>query len=142
VHICCPPGHGCNSPDQAESCALEVLAAVADELEEAAEALARWRTFERACELRTNKRERRFRRRAYERVRDRVLIAVSLRNGAQVIPSQDAQVVPSQDLVARAPRQGVRRMPPAPTRGRATSGTRSPSAVSWRRVRAGIFRAP
>jgi hypothetical protein len=129
VHTCCPPGHGCNAPDQAEVCALDVLAAGAGEVEEAAEAMARWRSFERACELRTNKRERRFRRRAYERVRDRALIALSLQ-------SADAQSIPSQEMVTRTPRQSARRPASAPARGRDGLGVRSTSLFRVRRARA------
>jgi hypothetical protein len=79
VSACCPVSHGCNAPGATEACALELFAAKAAEVVEAAEAISRWRIYQKACELRRNENERRFRRRAYERARDEALIALALR---------------------------------------------------------------
>lgn len=76
---CCPESRGCNAVDADQPCALELFAASAAELEEAAVALSRWSVFQKACEHRRNDNERRFRRRAYERARDEALIALALR---------------------------------------------------------------
>jgi hypothetical protein len=77
---CCPPGRGCNSPNGDEVCAL-TLCSVEKHEPDAALALARWEELQRtAAEERG---ERRFRRRAFERARDRALqaLAMSLRPG-------------------------------------------------------------
>jgi hypothetical protein len=79
---CCPPGHGCNDPERREPCALELLRATAADERLAAAALARWTILERACERRRNDGERRFRRRAFERVRDQALVALAMRDAA------------------------------------------------------------
>ncbi len=50
----------------------------ADELPDAALAVKRWEEFERAWERSRSDREPRFRRRAYERARDRALIALAM----------------------------------------------------------------
>lgn len=42
-------------------------------------AVNRWEELERVCEARRSDRERRFRRRAYERARDQALIALAMR---------------------------------------------------------------
>ena len=76
---CCPQSRGCNAVDDDQACALELFAASAPELEEAAVALSRWSIFQKACEHRRNDHELRFRRRAYERARDEALIALALR---------------------------------------------------------------
>ena len=78
MRLCCPKSRGCNAVDD-EACALELFAASADALEEAAVALSRWSVFQKACEHRRNDNEQRFRRRAYERARDEALIALALR---------------------------------------------------------------
>ena len=70
---CCPAGHGCNAPSGDEPCALSVCRAAAGYDADAAAALARWRAFEKAGD-----RERRFRRRAFQRARDRALITLAL----------------------------------------------------------------
>ncbi len=80
MRACCSPGHGCNSPHGTEACALELLSATAEELEESALALSRWQVFQRAREQHCTARERRFHRRAYERVRDEALIAIAIRH--------------------------------------------------------------
>lgn len=79
MRVCCPESRGCNAVGDEQICALELFAANAAELEEAAIALSRWNTFQKACEHRRNDNERRFRRRAYERARDEALIALALR---------------------------------------------------------------
>ena len=74
----CPAGLGCNNSDHEERCALSVCqgAAAAGQID-AAEAIARWLALE-ASQLAGTGSERRFRRRAFERARDRALIAVAL----------------------------------------------------------------
>jgi len=71
--LCCPPGHGCNAPGGDEPCALTLCRAAADHEGDAAVALDRWGAFKNAAD-----RERRFRRRAFERARDRALIALAM----------------------------------------------------------------
>jgi hypothetical protein len=78
MRACCPESRGCNAPDGDQPCALELFAACAADLEEAAVALARWSVFQHECEHGNNDHERRFRRRAYERARDDALIALAL----------------------------------------------------------------
>jgi hypothetical protein len=79
---CCPPGHGCNAPDSGESCALDLLRAAAPSDETAAAALSRWQIVERARTRRRGDGERRFRRRAFERLRDRALVSFAMRESA------------------------------------------------------------
>lgn len=79
MRACCPQGRGCNAVSGDQPCALELFAAGAAEVAEAAVALSRWGIFQKACEHRRNDNERRFRRRAYERARDEALIALALR---------------------------------------------------------------
>jgi hypothetical protein len=79
VRACCPEAHGCNAVQGDQPCALELIAAGATEVAEAAVALSRWGIFQKACEHRRNDNERRFRRRAYQRARDEALIALALR---------------------------------------------------------------
>ena len=74
--LCCPPGHGCNAPGGDEPCALALCRAAAQD-EDAALALSRWGDFEAASE----QGERRFRRRAFERARDRALIGLAMTRG-------------------------------------------------------------
>ncbi|MBV9337164.1 MAG: hypothetical protein JO243_14870 [Solirubrobacterales bacterium] len=76
---CCPPGHGCNAPNGGEPCALALCQAAAQDEEDAALALARWGAFAAAAEQTCGEGERRFRRRAFERARDRALIALAMR---------------------------------------------------------------
>src|SRR5690348_7641094 len=77
---CCPPGHGCNHPSGHERCALEVCAAGTDREPEATGALERWGALLLVSAERPGSREERFRRRAYERSRDRALILLALRS--------------------------------------------------------------
>jgi hypothetical protein len=76
--LCCPPGHGCNAPGGNEPCALALCQAAAQEEEDAALALSRWGAFESASERDCGDGERRFRRRAFERARDKALIALAM----------------------------------------------------------------
>jgi hypothetical protein len=78
---CCPPGHGCNAGGGAETCALELCRAAAAVEKDAAVALKRWSSLEVAIERGRGERECRFRRRAFERARDRALIALALQAG-------------------------------------------------------------
>ncbi|MFL5862145.1 MAG: hypothetical protein ACJ780_15420 [Solirubrobacteraceae bacterium] len=80
---CCPRGHGCNAPNGGEPCALEVCRLITNWQSDASLALARWREFERASEQGCSESERRFRRRAFQRARDRALIAQAM----QALPS-------------------------------------------------------
>jgi hypothetical protein len=75
--LCCPPGHGCNAPGGNEPCALVLCRAAAQDEEDAALALSRWGALEAASE----QGERRFRRRAFERARDRALIGLAMTRG-------------------------------------------------------------
>src|SRR5436305_821956 len=89
VHPCCPAGRGCNAVDRDEDCVL-ALCRVFTADEPAAElALARWDAFEDACEHHpVSDGEQRFRRRSYERARDRALSAITMRTTARLIDSQ------------------------------------------------------
>jgi hypothetical protein len=78
---CCPPGHGCNADGGAETCALELCRAAAGVQKDAALAVRRWNSLELARERGRGERECRFRRRAFERARDRALIALALQAG-------------------------------------------------------------
>ena len=79
--LCCPPGHGCNAPGGGEPCALALCRAAAAEEDDAATALARWGALEAASEDNCGDGERRFRRRAFERARDKALIALAMTRG-------------------------------------------------------------
>jgi hypothetical protein len=81
VAFCCPPGHGCNAPGGGEPCALALCRAAAPDEGDAALALDRWGALEEAAEGRCSDGERRFRRRAFERARDRALIALAMTRG-------------------------------------------------------------
>jgi hypothetical protein len=81
MHPCCPPGHGCNADGAAETCALELCRAAAGVQKDAALAVKRWNTLELARERGRGERECRFRRRAFERARDRALIGLALQSG-------------------------------------------------------------
>jgi len=76
--LCCPPGHGCNAPGGGEPCALALCRAAAQEERDAALALARWGAFAAAAEENCGDGERRFRRRAFERARDKALIGLAM----------------------------------------------------------------
>lgn len=87
---CCPQGHGCNAQGEDEPCALDVCRAFQDQIPDAVLAVRRWDELERACEHRRSDRERRFRRRAYERVRDRALISLAMRTqGIVALPKKE-----------------------------------------------------
>jgi hypothetical protein len=73
---CCPPGRGCNSPRGDEACVL-TLCSVDKQEPDAALALARWEELQQVAER--DRSERRFRRRAFERSRDRALQALAMR---------------------------------------------------------------
>jgi hypothetical protein len=79
--LCCPPGHGCNAPVGGEPCALALCRAAARNEEDAAVALERWTALEAATAHESGDGERRFRRRAFERARDRALIALAMTTG-------------------------------------------------------------
>jgi hypothetical protein len=85
VRPCCPPGRGCNADGGAETCALELCRAAAAEHKDAALALKRWSTLVAARERGRGDREFRFRRRAFERARDRALIALALQTDGPVV---------------------------------------------------------
>jgi hypothetical protein len=83
MRSCCPARHGCNAPDGGEPCALALCRAAAIDERDAAVALARWAALQHAADGQRNDRERRFRRRAFERARDRALIALAMRRGRE-----------------------------------------------------------
>jgi hypothetical protein len=87
---CCPPGHGCNAAGGAETCALELCRAAAAVQKDAALALKRWSALELARARGRGEQERRFRRRAFERARDRALIALSMQPSAGGEPAAPA----------------------------------------------------
>jgi hypothetical protein len=120
---CCPRGKGCNSPNGGEPCALEVCRLITNWQSDASLALARWREFERASERGCTESERRFLRRAYQRARDRALIAQSMRTlpsdardepRAATTPTPDRSA--SRRSVARRKRGPVRKAPGATSR--------------------------
>jgi len=76
--ICCPDGHGCNDPSGSEPCALTLLTTAAPADKDAAKALDRWWLLVGASQTGSGERERRFRRRAYERSRNRALIGLAM----------------------------------------------------------------
>jgi hypothetical protein len=78
MRACCPPGHGCNADGGAETCALELCRAAASSQKDAALAIKRWSALELAQARSRGERECRFRRRAFERARDRALIALAM----------------------------------------------------------------
>jgi hypothetical protein len=78
VKECCPPGQGCNAPGGGECCALTLCQAAAGREDEAAVALERWQALQHACEEHGSGRERRFRRRAFQRARDRALMRLAI----------------------------------------------------------------
>jgi hypothetical protein len=81
--LCCPPGHGCNAPGGDEPCALALCRAAAREEDDAALALDRWGALEASWKQKScGDGERRFRRRAFERARDRALITLAMTRGA------------------------------------------------------------
>ena len=76
--LCCPPGHGCNAPGGGEPCALALCRAAARKQEDAALALERWTALQDANGDESPDGQRRFRRRAFERARDKALIALAM----------------------------------------------------------------
>jgi len=118
---CCPRGHGCNSPNGGEPCALELCRLIANWQSDASLALARWLEFERASERGCSETERRFRRRAYQRARDRALVAQAMR--ALPSPACDqprAATTPTPDRSASRMSVATRKRGPA---RKATSAT-------------------
>ena len=79
MYRCCPPRLGCNAPNGGQLCALDLCRVAAAENRDAALAIARWAEFEKAREHDRSNRGRRFRRRVFERARDRALLALALR---------------------------------------------------------------
>jgi hypothetical protein len=114
---CCPPGHGCNAEGGAETCALELCLAAAARQKDAALAVKRWNSLELAVERGRGDRECRFRRRAFERARDRALIALALQ--PRVTAPQAPAPAPADS--ARAGWRTRRRLRP-PGRNRAVTG--------------------
>ncbi len=91
MHSCCPPSHGCNSAGDHEPCALVLCHMFASVEPDAALAVTRWTAVEKA-QKRPGEggREPRFRRRAYERVRDRALVAIAMRSARRLVrPAAD-----------------------------------------------------
>jgi hypothetical protein len=89
MHPCCPAGRGCNSADRDEACVLTLCRTFAAAEPAAALALARWELFEDASQHHpASHGEQRFRRRAYERARDRALAGITMRTTARLIDSQ------------------------------------------------------
>jgi hypothetical protein len=76
--LCCPPGHGCNAPGGGERCALSLIRDAAQDEGDAALAVERWGALEAASGENCGDGERRFRRRAFERARDRALITLAM----------------------------------------------------------------
>jgi len=76
--LCCPPGHGCNAPGGGEPCALVLCREAAQNEQDAALAVARWEAFEAISGQDSGDGKRRFRRRAFERARDKALIALAM----------------------------------------------------------------
>jgi hypothetical protein len=94
VRTCCPPGHGCNAARGMEPCLLALCRAAAPEEPSAAIAVARWSEWVEACARRATKRERRFRRRSYERARERALSALLMRAHAAAKSSEPKSAEP------------------------------------------------
>src|ERR1700716_2874356 len=82
MRLCCPPGRGCNASRVREPCLLALCREAAAGETCPAIAVERWIALRRACELGCSNRERRFRQRAYERARDRALLALLLHTQA------------------------------------------------------------
>jgi hypothetical protein len=101
MHSCCPPNHGCNSAGR-EPCALVLCRLFASVEPDAALALTRWTAVEKAQKRAGDGgREPRFRRRAYERVRDRALVAIAMRSARRLARQ-------ATDTHARRPSQRIR----------------------------------
>jgi hypothetical protein len=84
MQSCCPPGRGCNAPhdEEPEPCALLLCRSAVSEGGYASLALERWRELQKARRQHRSDGERRFRRRAFERARDRALIALAMNRAA------------------------------------------------------------
>src|SRR6266480_3765504 len=86
---CCPAGRGCNAADRDEVCVLTLFRAFSADEPAAALALERWAVFEDVFEQRLGSDGGlRFRRRAYERVRNRALVAITMRSALWLIDSR------------------------------------------------------
>lgn len=109
---CCPPGRGCNAPSGNEPCALALCSAISEQDTDAALALERWEEFEDTDQRGA---QRRFRRRSFERARDRALQAVAMR----VRPAMLAKRPSAQSKRVRRVRQAttLRRRGAAPGSG-------------------------
>jgi hypothetical protein len=103
---CCPPGHGCNAPGGNEPCALTLCRAAAREEDDAALALDRWGALEASWKQNCGDGERRFRRRAFERARDRALITLAMTRGPWM-----ARGAPIASKVKEASKRSRRRRP-------------------------------
>jgi hypothetical protein len=79
MKYCCPPGEGCNDPSGTGRCALSLCRAVARADEDAARALERWGALQMAAHQHQGRRELRFRRRAFQRARDRALLRLAMK---------------------------------------------------------------
>ena len=111
---CCPRGYGCNAPNGDEPCALEVCRLITNWQSDASLALARWQEFECACERGCSESERRFRRRAFQRARDRALIAQAMRALPSAVCDQPrAATTPTADRSASRTPVATRKRGPA-----------------------------
>jgi hypothetical protein len=97
---CCPPGRGCNAPSGDEPCALALCRAISKQDADAALALERWEEFQETDQRGA---QRRFRRRSFERARDRMLQAVAMR----VKPAMLAKRLPMQNKRVRRVRRST-----------------------------------
>jgi hypothetical protein len=102
--MCCPPGHGCNAPGGDEPCALSLCRAAARDEDDAALALDRWGALEASWQAKCGDGERRFRRRAFERARDRALITLAMTRGAWMV--RGAPIVSTMTNASRRSRRG------------------------------------
>ena len=73
-----------------------------EQVSDARLALERWSALERACEHRRSERERRFRKRAYERARDSALVALALQPGQRSAAPELARPRGGRGLTAAA----------------------------------------
>src|SRR5439155_14994211 len=102
MRLCCPPGHGCNAPHGGEPCVLALFRSAGGEDPTAARALAGWAEWTQACASSSTKRERRFRRRAYERARETGLRALLMRH-VPAVASASPQPAASAPSASPAP---------------------------------------
>lgn len=108
--FCCPPGHGCNAPGEDEPCALTLCRAAADAEGDAAAAVDRWAAFEASSKDECGDGERRFRRRAFERARDRALITLAMTRGPWI--AQGSPIASKMKKASRRSRGARTRRPP------------------------------